>query len=67
MTVTPSSSYDVFSLTDILDASDLVVELIAAPTETVSYSVLVGTAAYTGVITVEVKDVNGNSVYSGTM
>jgi len=49
-----------------MDASDLVVDLVALPTTTVSYSVLAGTSAYLGGIVVLINSVNNEIVYNGS-
>ena len=65
ITVTATSAYLVYTQSNIADASNLVIALIAAPTSSVTYAVLAGSSAYTGAITVLIKDVNSVTVYSG--
>ena len=65
ITVTATSAYLVYTQSNIVDASNLVIALVAAPTSSVTYAVLAGSSAYTGAITVLIKDTNGGTVYSG--
>jgi len=49
-----------------MDASDLVVDLVALLTTTISYSVLAGTASYSGSIHVLILGASNEIVYNGS-
>jgi hypothetical protein len=64
ITVTPAANYQVSTTTGIADASN--VQIILSPImNVIMYNVTANNLAYSGSLTVLLKDVNSNTVYSG--
>lgn len=65
ITVTPAANYSVYNQTGISDASNLQITLVPLQT-LIKYNLTANTQTYTGSLTVLIKDVNQNTVYSGS-